>query len=579
MYLVFALTLLAALAEGIGILMLMPLLAGIDGGFDSTESPLGGGRVLPDILASLGLSGSTLFLLLIISLAFLVKGAFTFGALGLRAYLRGQLLCQLKNQLFAAYGRMSYHYYAGRDTGHFTNVINEQINHTLAAFSQLTQLGAQVVNTLVYLGLAFFVAWRFGLMALVMGMILLALFKWLNIYVRMLSRSMAHESGHLTKLLIQSLHAFKYLQATGQLRAMRAPVTGSIQTLTDIEIRRGIADAFTQALREPVAVVCIMLIVMVQLVVLEQPLSPILVSILLFYRGLNAVIAIQAGWQKTLNHIGSVELVDKEFQYQKSYQEPEGCLSIPPLNRAIELQNVSFSYDATLGDALSAISLAIPVRTSVALVGASGAGKSTLVDLLTFALKPCEGFVLIDGVPGEQIKLETWRKQIGYVSQEAVVFDETIANNICLWTGTPESDQVLMERIHHAAAQAHLDQFIESLPDGYHTVVGDRGVRLSGGQRQRLFIARELFRKPNLLILDEATSALDSESERAIQQSIDALKGQTTVIIIAHRLSTIRNVDRVYVFDQGRLVEQGSYQELKDSEDSRFGVLVAMQAL
>jgi subfamily B ATP-binding cassette protein MsbA len=136
-----------------------------------------------------------------------------------------------------------------------------------------------------------------------------------------------------------------------------------------------------------------------------------------------------------------------------------------------------------------------------------------------------------------------------------------------------------MERVHDAASRAHIAHFIERLPEGYETQVGDRGLRLSGGQRQRLFIARELFREPNLLILDEATSALDSESERAIQQSIDALKGRLTVVIIAHRLSTIRNVDQVFVFDRGRLVEQGPYERLRDSRDSRFARLVALQAL
>ena len=159
------------------------------------------------------------------------------------------------------------------------------------------------------------------------------------------------------------------------------------------------------------------------------------------------------------------------------------------------------------------------------------------------------------------------------------MFDDSIANNICMWKGDPNRDQALMQRVREAARQAHIAHFIEELPQGYATLVGDRGVRLSGGQRQRLFIARELFRKPNLLILDEATSALDTESERYIQQSIDALRGQITVVMIAHRLSTIRNVDHVFVFDKGRLIEEGSYDRLRDAEDSRFGRLVAMQSL
>jgi subfamily B ATP-binding cassette protein MsbA len=252
---------------------------------------------------------------------------------------------------------------------------------------------------------------------------------------------------------------------------------------------------------------------------------------------------------------------------------------IGPLKHRIELSNVHFAYGVGQEDVLNGVSLAIPARTSVALVGESGAGKSTLVDLLSLALRPRAGALRIDDIPGDDIQLISWRRQIGYVSQETVLFDDTIANNICMWKGDPHRDSALIQRVREAAQQAHIAHFIETLPDGYDTLVGDRGIRLSGGQRQRLFIARELFRKPNLLILDEATSALDTESERYIQQSIDALKGQITVVIIAHRLSTIRNVDHVFVFDKGRLIEEGSYHRLRDAEDSRFGRLVAMQSL
>ena len=156
-----------------------------------------------------------------------------------------------------------------------------------------------------------------------------------------------------------------------------------------------------------------------------------------------------------------------------------------------------------------------------------------------------------------------------------MVFDDTIANNISLWKNGDDGTRAAIE---DAAKRAYAHHFIEELPDGYDTVVGDRGVRLSGGQRQRLFIARELFKQPNLLILDEATSALDTESERYIQDSIDALKGEMTVVIIAHRLSTIKNVDYVYVLDHGRIVEEGPYQLLRE-EEGRFKQMVEMQRL
>jgi len=205
------------------------------------------------------------------------------------------------------------------------------------------------------------------------------------------------------------------------------------------------------------------------------------------------------------------------------------------LDEGIELRNVHFAYNDADGDVLRDVSVDVPAHQTVALVGESGAGKSTLVDMMTLLLKPREGEVMIDGVPHDEIDLNSWRDQIGYVSQETVVFDDTVANNISLWRGDIDDDPALRERVIHAAERAHADNFIRDLPDGYQTVVGDRGVRLSGGQRQRLFVARELFKQPNLLLLDEATSDLDTASEQHIQDSIDALKGETTVVIIAHR--------------------------------------------
>jgi subfamily B ATP-binding cassette protein MsbA len=287
----------------------------------------------------------------------------------------------------------------------------------------------------------------------------------------------------------------------------------------------------------------------------------------------------QSGWQNTLDRIGSVEMVDDELRAVLQRQESTGTHRLGALEDGIEFRNVSFAYDDDEGPVLKDINVSIPANTTVALVGESGAGKSTLVDMLTLMLRPRTGRIEIDGVDADEVDLPSWRSQIGYVSQETVVFDDTIANNISLWQGDMEEDPALRERVIDAAERAYADHFIRDLPNSYQTVVGDRGVRLSGGQRQRLFVARELFKRPNLLILDEATSALDTESERYIQQSINALKGEMTVVIIAHRLSTIKNVDYVYVLDEGRVIEEGSYHELRGHEGSQFREMVEMQTL
>jgi ABC-type multidrug transport system fused ATPase/permease subunit len=294
---------------------------------------------------------------------------------------------------------------------------------------------------------------------------------------------------------------------------------------------------------------------------------------------MQSMMSIQSSWQNTMNQIGAVEMVTDEFEAVTRHEEPEGPQKVEALREGIEFQNVSFAYNDEDGDVLHDINIDVPVNQTVALVGESGAGKSTLVDMMTLMLKPRTGTISIDGVPHSEINLASWRDQIGYVSQETVVFDDTVANNISLWQGEIDDDSALRERVIDAAKRAHAHHFIEDLPNGYQTVVGDRGVRLSGGQRQRLFVARELFKQPNLLLLDEATSDLDTASEQHIQDSIDALKGEVTVVIIAHRLSTVKNADRVYVLDEGRVVEDGSYHELRMRENGQFREMVEMQSL
>lgn len=575
--------LLSVMAEGVGLLMLLPLLAGLDA--SASQGAIAGAQTLggtsdfaQGILKSAGLDGSITVLLLIITAAFVIKGALLFSANGYATYFRGKLAQDLKEKLFDHYSRMRYQYYVSHSTGYFVNVINAQIHQMIQAFDRLTQFVGQTVNALIYVGFVFVVAWRFGLMALGLGVMFLVMFRSLNAHVRKLSRQTAAENGRLAKLFIQFLQGFKYLTATGQALPLRSKVVQSVNQLTSYQIRSGLAETFTNSVREPIIVVLVMSILMVQLVVLGEALSPILVAIILFYRAMNATLGIQSNWQSTLNNIGAVELVHQEFQEQAANAETQGALKALPFSKEIVLENISFAYDPLIGNVIQNVSIKIPAKTSVAFVGESGAGKSTLVDILSLLLKPQQGDIRVDSISGAMLDPATWRGQIGYVSQDAVLFDDSIANNICMWEGDPIKEKSLMIRIQQAAKQAYIDQFIETLPKGYQTVVGDRGIRLSGGQRQRLFIARELFRKPSLLILDEATSALDTESERYIQQSIDHLKGQVTLVIVAHRLSTIRNVNYVYVFYKGMLVEQGTFEALRNSEASRFASLVAAQA-
>lgn len=360
---------------------------------------------------------------------------------------------------------------------------------------------------------------------------------------------------------------------------LKGGVMSSIKRLAQYMFHQGAASAFTQAIREPVSVIFLLCVIIIQVVVFDSPIAPIFVALLLFHRGMQHMIGIQDDWQKTMEKIGALEMVVHEFEVLKQNREKSGDRSIGQLSEGIELKNVDFRYDDSDENILKSVNIQIPVNKMIAFVGESGAGKSTLIDTLTLLLKPQNGNIYIDGIDSSEIKVSSWRSQIGYVSQETVVFDDTVANNICLWKGDYENDPDVRDRVEKAAQRAYADEFIQNMSLGYQTVVGDRGVRLSGGQRQRLFIARELYKNPNLLILDEATSSLDTESERYIQKSIDALKGSMTVVIIAHRLSTIKNSDLIYVLEKGQIIESGTYNELSLNSESRFAQMVAIQSL
>lgn len=582
LYYTLPLTVAAGLAEGFGIIMFLPLISALDshgGAVGSLADPAGHPGSLLTLLPITSSQGAVIAALSIITIAFLFKAAMIFCANYAQARLLGELLQRLKTSAFDAFTSMSFSSYSEKNSGYFSNLINQQVARAVHSFQNFVTLATQITTATLYLGLAILLAWRLGAVAAIAILVMLPFFAAMNRRVRTLSKETTKETSHLSQLTLQMVQAFRYLTATDQFDPLRKGINKSVNRLADHQLRAGIASGVMAAITEPVAVILIMAIVGIQVIHLKEPLAPILVSIFLFNRGLNAAIGIQRIWQALLEQSGSIELLDRELSLQNHASEHSETKVIGPLTKLIELESVCFSYSADRSDALSDVTLRIPAYTSVALVGESGSGKSTLVDLIALIHKPRRGSLSIDGVNGNEINPASWRKQIGYVSQDAAIFDDTIANNISLWAGDYSTDLELQARVVDAARKAHIDHVINSLPDGYATKVGDRGVRLSAGQRQRLSIARELFRRPRLLILDEATSALDSESEHAIQQSIDELRGQVTTIIIAHRFSTIQNVDQILVLDHGRIVEKGKFEDLKVAVAGKFGRLLSRQLL
>ena len=270
--------------------------------------------------------------------------------------------------------------------------------------------------------------------------------------------------------------------------------------------------------------------------------------------------------------LASIERLEKIMSAENPIVEPAHPREFKGFNDRIEFKNVSFSYDEGK-EVLSGINIDIPKGKMIALVGQSGSGKSTLVDLLPRFHDVCEGEILLDGINIKEYRIKELRSIVGNVNQEAILFNDTIFNNIAFGV-----EGATMEDVVAAAKIANAHDFIMEKEDGYMTNIGDRGAKLSGGQRQRISIARAILKNPQILILDEATSALDTESEKLVQEALDRLTGTRTTIAIAHRLSTIKNADLICVMHEGQIVERGKHEELL-ALNGYYKKLTDMQAL
>jgi len=302
------------------------------------------------------------------------------------------------------------------------------------------------------------------------------------------------------------------------------------------------------------------------------PISEMTVLLLALLKSVFSIGKLASYKHSLENFFPSYEQIKNLRSKAQELKQRSGSKEFYKFDQEIKVEGICFAYSSQ-SPVLVDINMKIPKGKMIAIVGESGAGKSTLIDIIMGFNEPQKGQVTFDGINLQEFDINSYRSRIGYVPQDSVLFNMTIRDNL-LWANEKASDQDLK----HACKLANANEFIESFPKGYDTLVGDRGTRLSGGQRQRVALARAILRKPVLLFLDEATSSLDTNSERLIQQSIENIAKETTIIVIAHRLSTIVNADYVYVLKEARVVEEGIYSELTKS-DGHFNRMVKLQLL
>jgi len=568
------LSILVGLMDGLGLAMFLPMLEMVaDQKVAATSAKMGNLAFILEFIGQLGFSLTLTVVLLTILLFFTLKGIFKWIELYLNVVYQQYFIRKIRVENINLLSTYRYDIFVSADAGRIQNTMSGEVGRVVSAYRMYMQMIQQAVMVLTYAFLAFLSNPQFAVLVAVAGLLTNVIFYRLYKKTKELSNRLTNSSHDFQGLLIQQVAFFKYLKASGLIRRYSEKLIREICDIEDAQKRMGILSSIMAGLREPLLIAVIVAVILIQVNWLGGSLGLIVLSILFFYRALSAVSVLQTAYNQYLGLSGSLNNLVKFTEELSMGHEKPGGEKFLAFSHDIQLSHLNFSYQNT--PILRDINLRISRNETIAIVGESGSGKTTLVNILSGLLQPSKGRFLIDGRESLELDMGTFQKRIGYITQEPVIFDGTIFNNVTFWDEkTPEN----LKRFHDALAKANILDFVLEQLDTENTRLGNNGINLSGGQKQRISIARELYKDVDFLFMDEATSALDSETERVIQENIDALKGQYTIIIIAHRLSTIKNADRVVLLRNGCIEQIGSYGGLIQQSAS-FKRMVELQEL
>jgi len=480
------------------------------------------------------------------------------------------IMKSIRDALFMKLTDLSMEYYGRRKTGEIISLLTNDVgvlNH--ATINSITTLWRELTTIVIYVTLLLIISAKLTAIALVISLLGLILIRTSTTFLRRYGARMQNAQADYTATLQETVTGIRVIKAlTVEPLMIRKFVTQTAHFVRSA-LKNTRVLSLVPAVNDTFGILALVAVFYAGGAALAggELTAPNLMTFLFLLFGLMQPISVTistiAGMQRGI--VAASNIVNTLDEEPSVITGTEQAL---PFDRAIDIRNVSFAYGSA--DVLRDVSFSIRRGETVALVGASGSGKSTMLDLLMRFYDPQQGAIDFDGTNVRAFDLASYRRRFGTVSQETILFNDSVANNISL--GEPDAERTAVER---AAGIAHADTFIRALPEGYDTNIGDRGMKLSGGQRQRVAIARALYRDPDVLLFDEATSALDTESERIVQDAINGVLKNRTAVIVAHRLSTIVHADRILVFDHGRIVEEGSHDELL----GRKGVYARLHAL
>ncbi len=535
----------AALIEGFGISLILPIIQ---------NEELENNRLLQffDWMFNLiNLDQSLINMLIVLIVFFIFRAIILVFQSWFQAEIISNNLINMRKNLVLSLIHSDYKFINTQNRGTISNVLNNEIERVNFALDQLLAFIVSFITAMVYLLVALIISpvvtIFLAILSIPIGLIMLRL----NRMTSKSSKALTDGSNKQQNFVLEIIENIKYLKSTGQYPGISKKISTEIVNVGKAYRKLKFIQSSSTFLFEPLIVVIMAILIYFFTEVRKSNIIEILFLLFIFRQAAINLVATQAPYRKFISSVGSMEIY---FKLQRKLDDNLENLSPngddPNFNTVLKLKNISYSYKNE--KALNNISLEIKPKTTVAFVGSSGSGKSTTANIISSLLKPETGNFMMGEKDISDINLSKYREKIGYVTQESVVFNTSIQENISLWR-----KKLNFKKLENIIDQTGLSQLFENNKN-----VNDSGNNLSGGERQRLSLARELYRDSELLILDEATSSVDSILESQIETIISKQKNDKTIIIIAHRLSTIKSADMIYVFDNGQIVESGKFDEL-----------------
>ncbi len=490
---------------------------------------------------------------------FVVRGVSTFTTAFLMAWVSGRLVSQLRQQIFSRLLDVPLRFFDKHATGQVLTTMMVEVQQILEMLrSVMVVLIRDSLTVVGLLGYLFWLNWKLTLVTLVLVPVIATVVRVASKRLKRLVRESQQLNGEMMQAIEEATRARQVIKIFGGQSYETRRFEKRSERLRGFTLRQASTSATIEPVTQSISSLSVAVIIMMALVEAGNGemsvggFASFITAMLMTLTPLKHLAASSGPLQR------GMAAAERVFALMDARTERTGGIELAGRAQGrLEFRQVSFSYPGASQPALTDVNLDIAPGETVALVGMSGGGKTTLVNLVPGFHPLSSGQILLDGTPIDDIALTSLRAQMAMVSQNVVLFNDTVAANIAYGDSQPDR-----ARIEDAARAAHLADVIAALPEGYDTEIGDNGSRLSGGQRQRLAIARAIYKNAPILILDEATSALDTESERAVQQALDSLMKGRTTLVIAHRLSTIEHADRIVVIEHGRIIEAGSHAQL-----------------